>query len=60
MCVIKSAISNLREALGHVPNKIKPHLLRFKMSCVNPSDRFDVGGDPLFDPMVLFVHGRKS
>src|SRR6201987_4694230 len=31
-----------------------------KMSGANASDRFDIGGDPRFDPMVLFVHGRKS
>src|SRR5260370_35520292 len=60
MCVIQSAISNLRKTLRHVPNKIKPHLLCFKMSCVNPSNWFDIGDNALFDPMVILVHGGKS
>jgi hypothetical protein len=30
------------------------------MSCANTSDGFDVGGDTLFDPMVLVVYGGKS
>jgi hypothetical protein len=57
--VIESAIPSLREALGHVPNKIRPHLLCFKMSSVNPSDRLNIGSDPLFYPIVLFVYGGK-
>jgi len=60
VCAIKSAVSNLREALGHVADKLKPHLLGFKMSCVNPGDWFDIGCDPLFDPMVRLVYGRKG
>src|SRR5260370_25060582 len=58
--VIESAISRLRETLRHVPNQVKPHLLHFEMSCLNPSDRLDIGGNALFDPVVLVVDGGKS
>src|ERR1700739_2640110 len=58
--MIQSAISNLRKALGHPPKRVEPHLLRLEISCLNPGDWFHVGGNPLFDPMMLFVHGRKS
>ena len=42
------------------PDKIKPHLLRCEISRLNPGDWFHVGGDPLFDPTVFFVHRGKS
>src|SRR5260370_11151329 len=58
--VIESAISRLRETLRHVPNQVKPHLLHFEMSCLNPSDRLDIGGHALFDSLVLVVDGGKS
>src|SRR5260370_228968 len=60
VCVIQSAISCVRETLRHIPNQIKPHLLRFEMSRLNPSDRFDIGSNALFDPMMIIVHSRKS
>src|SRR5258707_5155417 len=60
MSVIQSAISSLGETLRHVPNQIKPHLLHSELPRLNPSDRFDIGSNPFFDPMMLFIHGGKS
>ena len=60
MCVIEAIVARLRQAFGQTFHQIVPYTLRLEISCLDPRNRLDVGGEALLYPMMLFGNGRKS
>ena len=59
MRVIEAFVFGVRDALAHIAGQVRPHLQRGHLPRLNATDRLDIRGDTLFDPMVFVRHRWK-